>query len=108
MPRIPGGIPRARGLPGAPGIPGIPPNCAPPGESGTTASTHANGRARLSVITVVPGRPIRPLDPAAPPINSPLNSAITRQNSGPGGAVLAHPTLGRAGGPTIVYRHFAF
>src|SRR6516162_4618482 len=102
MPGIPGD------MPGEPGIPGIPPNCAAAGQSGTTASTHANGRARLSVITVVPGRPIRPLDPAAPPINSPLNSAITRQNSGPGGAVLAHPTLGRAGGPTIVYRHFAF
>src|SRR5262249_25397059 len=49
----------------------------------------------------------RPLDPAVPPINSPLNSAITRQNPGPGGAVLAHPTS-EGGGPTIVYRRFAF
>src|SRR5215470_12030396 len=96
MPGIPGDgdMPGPGDMPGEPGIPGIPPNCAAAGQSGTTASTHANGRTRLSVMTVIPGRPIRPLDPAAPPINSPLNSAITRQNPGPGGAILPRPTLG--------------
>src|SRR5262249_33209894 len=84
MPGIPGDIPGAGDMPGEPGIPGIPPNCAAAGQSGTTASTHANARARLSVMTMVPGRPIRPLDPAVPPINSPLNSAITRQKPGTG------------------------
>src|SRR5215472_2460567 len=97
MPGIPGDIPGAGDMPGEPGIPGIPPNCAAAGQSGTTASTHANGRARLSVITVVPGRPIRPLDPAAPPINSPLNSAITRQNSGPGGGRPRSSDIGEGG-----------
>src|SRR6516165_183028 len=94
MPGIPGDgdMPGPGDIPGEPGIPGIPPNCAAAGQSGTTASTNANRRARLSVM-IIPGRPIRPLDPAAPPINSPLNSAITRQNPGPGGAILPHPTL---------------
>src|SRR5215831_11257538 len=96
MPGIPGPGDMPPGdMPGEPGIPGMPPNCAAAGQSGTTASTHANGRARLSVITVVPGRSIRPLDPAAPPINSPLNSAITRQNSGPGRSVLSNSDAGR-------------
>src|SRR5262249_4629447 len=51
-PGIAGDIP-----PDEPGMPGISPNCAPAGQSRTPASANANGRARLSVMTVFPRPP---------------------------------------------------
>jgi hypothetical protein len=38
-------------------MPGISPNCAAAGQSGMTAIANANGRARLSVMTVFPRPP---------------------------------------------------
>jgi hypothetical protein len=47
-------------------MPGISPNCAAAGQSGMTAIANANGRARLSVMTVFPRPPdSTPHDPAA-------------------------------------------
>ncbi len=75
-------------------MPGMPQTAPRAGQSGKTASASANGRARLSVMTVPPASPGRPTRPAGRScgrdINSLLNPAITRQTGDPARSVAGH------------------
>jgi hypothetical protein len=65
-------------------MPGMPPNCAAAGKTGKTASTSTNATARLNVMILFPRHTPTPDSISGrscrPDINSPLNSAITRQD----------------------------